>query len=212
MPSRPDPGPPTTLPTTLPITLFSTPRFSARELAAHEVPLLQALFVANPEYFLTVNGRRPHPDEAQVEFDEMPPPHLGFTRRWFLGLFDAAGALQGVAIVVSDLSAPTVWHVALFLVATPLHGTGAARELYAALEAWMAACGACWLRLGVVAGNARAEAFWQRCGYAQVRQRPGVDTGGRINTIRVLVKPLHGGTLDAYLETVPRDRPDSTLP
>lgn len=198
-----------------PTALLQTPRLAARELAAREVPLLQALFDANPLYFQAVNGRPPHPDEAQQEFDELPPPHLPFTRRWFLGLFDAdadSEALQGVAVVVQDLCAPGVWHIALYLVATALHGSGAAADTYRAMEAWMRHGGACWLRLGVVAGNARAERFWQAQGFAEVRRREGVDTGGRVNDLRVLAKALAGGTLADYLALVPRDRPDSALP
>ena len=73
--------------------------------------------------------------------------------------------------------------------------------------------GARWLRLGVVLGNARAEAFWQRVGYAEVRQRLNVDTGGRLNTIRVMVKPLGlDACFDDYLAMVCRDRPESGLP
>jgi GNAT superfamily N-acetyltransferase len=192
--------------------LFASARFAARELVEADVPGLQALFDANPGYFVTVNGRQPGPDAARIEFDDRPPPHLPWTRRWFLGLFDGAGAMVGVADVVSDLSAPGVWHLALFLVATPLHGTGAAQELYAALEGWIAGSGACWLRLGVVRGNARAERFWEGRGFRETRVRRGVDTGGRVNDVRVMVKALAGGTLADYRDRVARDRPDSPLP
>ena len=196
--------------------LFSGSRLAARELAPHEVPRLQALFDANPLYFQAVNGRPPNADEAQVEFDEQPPPHLclpGLTRRWFLGLFGPDRAtLEGVAVVVQDLCAPGVWHVALYLLATALHGSGAAADTWRALEAWMRHGGARWLRLGVVAGNARAEQFWQAQGFAELRRRHGVDTGGRINDLRVMAKPLAGGTLAGYLALVPRDQPDSALP
>lgn len=192
--------------------VFRTAQFEARELAADQVPLLQALFEANPLYFFTVNGRPPGPQEAQIEFDELPPAHLGYSRRWLLGVFGPGRALEGVAIVVADLCAPGVWHIALFLMASARHGTGASAEVYQALEAWVHASGAQWLRLGVVQGNGRAERFWQRLGYEQVRVREGVDTGGRLNTLRVMVKPLAARPLADYLAAVPRDQPDSPLP
>ena len=107
---------------------------------------MQALFDANPEYSLAVNGRRPHANEAQLEFDEMPPLDFTFTRRWFVGLFDPLHEMVGIAVVVD--------------------------------------------------GNGRAERFWARNGFSQVRTRP-VDTGGRMNTVRVMVKALRGGALDA---------------
>jgi hypothetical protein len=118
-----------------------------------------------------------------------------------------------VAIVVSDLVARQVWHLSLFLIATPLHGQGIAAPAYQALESWVSGQGARWLRLGVVQGNARAEAFWARQGYAELRTREGVDTGGRINTLSVRLKPLQAGAgLDDYLRLAPRDQPGSNLP
>ena len=33
--------------------------------------------------------------------------------------------------------------------------------------------------------------------------------GRKVNTVRVMVKPLAGGTLPAYLALVARDRPDA---
>jgi GrpB-like predicted nucleotidyltransferase (UPF0157 family) len=196
----------------LPAPLFGSTRFTARELAEADLPRLQAFYDANPEYFLTINGSPPAPDAARADFDDRPPPHLPYGRRWFAGLFEHGGPMVGVAEVVADLGAEGVWHVGLFLVATRLHGGGAAQELYAALEGWTAREGARWLRLGVVAGNVRAERFWAARGFAVVRVREGVDTGGRLNDVRVLVKPLAGDDAATYLGLVPRDRPDSTLP
>ena len=197
--------------TTQPAT-FHAADFHARELQQGEVLQLQALFDACPEYSLLVNGRAPLPDEAQAEFDAVPPPSFPYTRRWFLGLFDRTGELAGLVDVVSDFCAPQVWHIGLFFIATPLRGTGIAQRIYDALEAWMRRSGAEWLRLGVVAGNPAGERFWQKQGFEQARLREGVDTGGRINAVRVLVKSFEGAPLDGYLALVPRDRPDSQAP
>lgn len=191
---------------------FDTPTHVARELAPDELPALQALFEANPGYFLAVSGEPPRPTEARDEYEEAPPAHLPHGRRWFLGLFDRAGTLQGVCIVVQDLCVVGIWHIALYLWATGLHGTGAPRDVHAALEAWALRGGAAWLRLGVVVGNGRAERFWEKLGYAEVRRREGVPAGARRNVVRVMVKPLRGEPLGDYLAQVPRDQPGSTLP
>lgn len=178
------------------------------ELTVADAGRVQRFFDANPEYFIDINGRPPHPGLGKEEIEELPPPEMPFTRKYALGFEDAGGELQATAMIVSDLLAPHVWHIGLFIVATRLRGTGLARGLYDGLEAWMRAEGADWIRLGVVAGNARAERFWERCGYVQTRVRAGVDTGGRINDIRVMMKALSGGSLPEYLALVPRDRPE----
>jgi GNAT superfamily N-acetyltransferase len=189
--------------------LFESAGLYGRQLAVREIPLLQALFEANPEYFLSVNGRLANRDEAQTVFDELPPPHLSFTRRWVVGLFDRSHDLVGVAVVVSDLGAAGVGHIALFLLATRLHGQGVASPIYAALESWLLKDGANWLRLVVVQGNRKAERFWSKHGFREARSRIGVDTGGRVNDVSVLVKPLGEAQIAEYLQLVPRDRPDS---
>lgn len=194
----------------------------ARELRRDEIPLLQAFYDANPEYFLTINGVPPPPHLAAVEFDETPPAHLSFGRKWMFGLFEPPpgraqgdaddGPLAGVVMVLSDLCRAGVWHLGLFVVATRLRGTGAAAAAYAALEGWVRASGARHLRLGVVLGNPRAERFWARQGYHELRRREGVDTGGRVNTVRVMLKPLADEGIEAYLLAMPRDQPGSPLP
>jgi len=196
------------------------PLFAGGGLAAHplrrdQIPALQAFYDGNPEYFLTVNGRPPPADLAAQEFDEVPPPHLTFERQWCLGLFAAeeeGGALQGIAMVTEGLCQPGVWHLGLFIVATHLQGRGVAAGSYAALEGWVRRSGARHLRLGVVQGNRRAARFWLRQGFVPLRTREGVDTGGRVNTVQVMLKPLADEGIPAYLQAVPRDQPGSPLP
>ena len=169
---------------------------------------LQRFYESNPAYNLAVSGAPPGPDEARDTFAGLPPREWRFGRKWVLGFRDDRDALQGMADLLSGLFVDDVWHIGLFIVATALHGRDAGRTMYAGLEAWMIGQGAKWSRLGVVAGNARAERFWERLGYREVRLREGVRMGERVNTVRVMVKPLTGGDVADYLARVARDRPD----
>ena len=190
-------------------TIASEAGFRLCELGAGDVAEVQRFFDANPEYFWTVNGEGPRADEAAAEFADVPPAGMPYRQMWLLGFRDDGGALVGVATIVGDFIAAQVWHVGLFIVATALHGSGAAARLYRLLELWMVEQGARWLRLGVVQGSARAERFWERCGYAEVRQRGPTTMGKKSNLLRVMWKPLTGGTLAQYLALVGRDRPDA---
>jgi len=177
-----------------------TPEFEAR---------LQQFYEANPAYFDAVQGEPAGPNEAhETLHDELPAgwPH---TRLWLIGYLDADDSLVAMANVVSDLLARDVWHIGLFIVATARHGRGDAQVLYRSLERWAIANGARWLRLGVVQGNVRAERFWERLGYQQVRTRLGVAMGQRVNTLRVMVKPVGDNSLQHYLSLVERDRPET---
>ena len=189
--------------------LFSGPAFRALEVGEDDVPELQRFFEANPEYFLIVGGEGPGADTAREEFEDRPPAGWPYDRTWLIRFVDGAGDTIGMADVVSNLLADGVWHIGLFIVATSLHGTGAAKVLYAGLEDWIRRNGARWLRLDVVVGNGRAERFWRSAGYREVRQREGVEIGRRINTVRVMTKPLADGSPAEYLQMVARDRPEA---
>jgi GNAT superfamily N-acetyltransferase len=187
--------------------LFRVRSLDARLLAGEEAPRLQAFFDANPEYYLAVGDEPPAPDEAAREFADLPPADLPFRQNWMIGVTGAEGRLVAMAHGLGDFIAAHVWHIGLFIVASDLHGTGTARAFYDQLETWMRAQGARWIRLGVVHGNTKGERFWARVGYRQVRERTGIAMGRRVNTVRVLVKPLADEPLEAYLAQVTRDRP-----
>ncbi len=168
---------------------------------------LQKFFEANPPYFLTVHGIPAQEGEAHEEIYGDLPAGWAFNHKYVFGYEDANGKLACMGNVVSDLLAKGVWHVGTFIVATDRHGTGDAKALYASVEEWCSHCGARWMRLGVVEGNARAEAFWERCGYVQVAKREGIVMGQRTNTIRVMAKPLFDQPISDYYALVERDRP-----
>jgi GNAT superfamily N-acetyltransferase len=187
--------------------LFSIGPYQAREMHADEVPQLQRFFEDNPIYFEAVNGQGPTAQEAQQEFDDFPPAEMPFGTRWMLAVSGADGEWVAMAAVLSDFLAPSVWHIGLFIVATRLHGSGVAQSLYDAMELWMQNQGAQWVRLGAVEGWGKAESFWRKMGYTQVRTRDAIAMGQRVNNVRVMVKPLMGGAIPEYLQRVQRDNP-----
>jgi GNAT superfamily N-acetyltransferase len=178
------------------------------ELGAGTEALLQRFFEENPAYFCAVEGEPAGPDAAHEAIHDPLPAGWPYTKKWVIGYVDSAGQLVAMADVTSDLLAPGVWHIGLFIVATARHGSGDAQALFAGLQAWALANGAQWLRLGVVQGHARAERFWQQQGFVQTRVREGVQMGQLTNKIVVMFKPLTGGTTAGYLQCVPRDRAD----
>ena len=177
-------------------------------LTVQDAALLQRFFEANPAYFLAVQGEPAGPDQALTELTETPPSDVPWSAVWQVAFVEASGQVAAFAGIVTDLFAPDVCHVGLFIVDTARHGTGDAQRLYAAIEQWARDHGAAWMRLGVVVGNTRAERFWSRCGFLPARMREGVVMGHRTNVVAVLVKPLLAQSIDDYLRLVARDRPD----
>ena len=188
--------------------LFDTAIARAVVLGDDDIAALQQFFERNPDYFWSVNGEAPTADEALREVHASLPDGWPYTWKGTLGFIDAHDELIGMANVVTDLLARGVLHIGLFIVAARLHGTGAAQVLHDGLARWAIANGTRWLRLGVVGGNARAERFWLKLGYVDLRLRTGIPMGRRVNDVRVMVKPLTNDKLDDYLALVPRDRPE----
>lgn len=187
--------------------LFSGEGYTCREMTRDEVATLQSFFDTNPEYFVTVSGEPAAPDEAEGEFDNLPPSDWLQGKMWVLRFDDPKGQMIGVANVVADLLVRHVWHIGLFIVATPLHGRGIAHTIYRGLEGWMQDSGAHWIRLGVVVTNLRGERFWTRTGYTALRTREAVVAGTRMNTVRVMAKSLTDAPLSDYLAFMARDNP-----
>ena len=191
--------------------LFVAGAWRCVELCDADAPALQRFYEENPAYSQAVEGMPPPAGSAQDTFDARPPAGWPYGRKWVLGFAEDDGeSLIGMADLLSDLFTNGVWHVGLFMVATPLQGHGVASALYEGLEAWMIERGAVFGRRGVVVGNARAERFWERCGYREVRRREGIPMGRRENDKRVMVKPLAEASISDYLALVARDRMDGT--
>jgi len=177
-------------------------------LAEAELAELQSFLDANPLYWRVVMGTATPSHAAREIFDDRPPPEWPSVATHQRIVRGEAGGIVALATYVEGIFAPAVWHLGLFIVATRWHGTGRALELYASLESLMRCAGAEWLRLGVVVGNARAERFWEKAGFVEVRRRLDVELGAVTRDLRVMVKPLAGGSLGEYLRLVARDRPD----
>ncbi|MGZ5086113.1 MAG: GNAT family N-acetyltransferase [Usitatibacter sp.] len=188
--------------------LFTAGDIRCVELTSERLPDLQRFFDENAAYFHLVTGAAPRVDEALETYRMRPPDGWPFERKWLLGFEREGPGLVAMADVVVNLFADGVWHIGLFIVGSPLHGPGAAASIYEALESWMSARGARWSRLGIVEGNVRAERFWEKMGYVQIRRRIGVTMGAKKNNIRGMVKSLAGEILRDYLDRVPYDRPE----
>lgn len=186
--------------------LYITASFRGVEMVSADIDALQRLFDENPDYFMLVRGMPAGPDEGYQEFHDRPPLEVPYSRTYTIGFENASRKFIGMAGIATDLFAKHVWHIGLFLVATKLHGQGAARELLIGLEEWMKRGGAEWIRLNVLFANPRAERFWRREGYNEVCQRFDVDVGGAKHALRTMVKSTRDEPVAKYFEKVPRDR------
>ena len=187
----------------------SVPGLRVAELTAVDELAIQAFFEANPGYFMVCNGEPPKPDEAHQELKGDMPDGWNYDTRWIWGYIDEQGSLVALINIISDLWSTGVWHIAFFIVDSARHGSADARLIHGDIERWAQQNGAQWMRLVVVQGNVKAERFWEKIGYQETRTLEGIPMGKRINTLRMMVRPLGDRTLQEHLQRVPRDRPEA---
>lgn len=172
------------------------------------LPELQDFYEANPEYWQMAEGRSPRPGDAERYFCAMPPADLpyGSACSWLIRE-QLSLRIIGEVSALTDLLAPGVFHLSFFIIEAARQGSGLASEIYQCYERWAIGQGARWLRLGVLADNRRAHAYWLRKGYVEVCRRKEHPIGERVHTLIVMVKPTGTHALVEYLAAVPRDRP-----
>ena len=185
---------------------FKTSEFVAEQVEREEIAEVQSFIEANPEYWLLTHGHGPPPDDAARSLDSLPPADMSYSEHfWFLVRDNSTREILGQLGIAADLLAVGVYHLGFFMTASRTHGSGFAHRLHEAYERWALERGARWLRLGVVEANGRAEAFWRRVGYREVRRLDGYPLGDLVHVLITMVKPMPGETLDEYLVAVLRD-------
>jgi GNAT superfamily N-acetyltransferase len=121
-----------------------------------------------PNYFLSVEGQLPDQESIKLWFSEEELP-FGCTSEhhnvFSVGLGDA---LIGVAHILAGCRDPEQATIGLLLLSEQHQGQGLGRAVFRILEAHMREWGMKSCRIGVVANNANALAFWRSMGFAEI--------------------------------------------
>jgi len=134
--------------------------------APAEMAALQCVLEAALDYFLTVTGMPPGSAEAQSTFTALPPGK-GYDDKFVWGLYQG-DAMIGCADVIRGYPTRDKAVIGLLLLAQPWQHRGLGRAFAALVEQAITA----WpeiarMRVGIVASNGGALAFWRKQGYAE---------------------------------------------
>ncbi len=149
---------------------------------------LQAVLEAAPDYFEAIYGGPPGPAEAQSTFTALPSGRdYDDQRVWALR---SGETMIGVADVIRGWNAPEKAVIGLLLIAQPWQRRGLGRAFLPLIEdairTWPEITT---LRIGVLASNPGALAFWRRSGYRETGEIKPATPPFVAETI-VLEKPL----------------------
>lgn len=142
---------------------MGTERLVAPLASAGDVPLLQAVLDASPDYHLLTEGAPARPGAASELFADA---EMDEDRAlWVLRLREVS-QVAGLLDVQLHWPDPGAAHVRLLLLRPALQGRGLGTEAVRALEALLRSEGFRILRLSVPHENGPARAFWERVGFA----------------------------------------------
>jgi GNAT superfamily N-acetyltransferase len=149
---------------------------------------MQSVLAAAPGYFEAIQGGPAGPAEGVRVFTDLPPGR-SYADKIVYGLC-AGDKLIGCADVVRGWNAADKAIIGLLLLAEAWQGRGLGRAFAALVEQAIGG----WpeiatVRVGVVAANVRALAFWRRLGYRETGER--TRNHAFVADILVLEKPLH---------------------
>jgi GNAT superfamily N-acetyltransferase len=153
-----------------------------------EMAALQCVLEAAPGYFHSITGLPPGDSEAQSMFTALPPDKI-YADKFVWGLYSGE-AMIGCADVIRGYPVVEKAVIGLLLLAQAWQRRGLGRAFAALIEQAIAD----WpevnrLRIGVVASNEGALAFWRKQGYVATGEvKPG--GSGFIADVVVLEKPL----------------------
>ena len=156
--------------------------------ARAEMAKLQSVLEAAPDYFARVTGSPPGRAEAQSTFTALPP-NKTYEDKFVWGLY-ADEAMIGCADLIRGYPTSEKAIIGLLLIGEPWQRRGFGRALAALVEqaigAWPEVAT---LRVGVVASNPGALAFWGKLGYRETGEiKPAGD--GLVREVIVLEKPF----------------------
>ena len=148
-------------------------RFDVRKLTEADVDEVLGLYLENPQYFCHTEATA---TREQVLLDmRVAPPGVDASCKHFVGLLTES-ELVAVMDVVEGYPEADVAYVGLLMVRRRLQGAGLGTAIVREAEACLKASGLRRARLAISTDNPQATHFWDRCGYATIRE---LSRGGR---------------------------------
>ena len=153
------------------------PEWEVRPVAEEDVGAVLALLQSDPEYF-ALEGPQPTEETLRADLTNLPPRCIP-SQKHYLALWQG-GEVKAVLDLVDGYPRENTLFAGLLLVDPALRGQGVGSTIVSALLTAADKAGFERVRLGCLQNNPRAHAFWQRMGFADVREGTLMAGGGPV--------------------------------
>lgn len=139
-------------------------RYLVRKVTEEDVPEIYELCRQNPQYY---RHCPPFVTEQSIRKDMLAlPPRKTLADKYYLGYFDRDSLIAVMDLILGYPGEDTAF-VGFFMMKRSVQGQGAGSRIVGELCDYLPRIGCFAVRLGWVAGNAQAEHFWHKNGFAE---------------------------------------------
>lgn len=167
------------------------PPYRSSYLDHHDAALVQDLYERCSDYHELEEGMPTRPGAGEHLLTSLPPGKTTADKH-VLGLHAPEGDLVGVLDLIQDLPGEREWCLGLLMIDPTARAAGLGTRIFHALERAVAAAGGTAIYIGVLEHNARAERFWRRLGFAELRRQDYSSALGHPSRLIVMRYDLTG--------------------
>ena len=171
------------------MTGFALEGFTVRRLSPADHAELQALYERCSDYHELEDGGPTRPT-AGAETLAAGPPGTDPADKFALGVYGDDGAMVGFLDVIRGYPAEGDWWIGLLMLAPEARSGGLGGRICEEAARSVAEEGGRALHLAVLEQNPRAERFWRRHGFDEVRRKPFTAATGKESTVIVMRRDL----------------------
>lgn len=156
--------------------------YTVRRLGQADAADLQSLFERCSDYVEIYSGVPPRPSEGADELGALPPGKE-MHDKFSLGLYDSRRELVGFIDLMRNYPVENDWWIGLLMLAPAARDQGLGSRVYEAAQEWVRSRERRTIWILVLEENSKAERFWRRQGFEEVRRGPFTAESGKAHTM-----------------------------
>jgi len=165
---------------------FSLPGYIVRRFKPADAAALQGLYERCTDYHEMHEGFATRPSAAADELAMLPPGRT-LEDKFSMGIYEPGGPLIGYLDIVRHYPATNEWWIGLLMLDPEARAKGLGARLFRATWNWVLSQDGKAIYLAVLEENIRAERFWRRQGFEEVRRQAHTsETGNKISQVIVM--------------------------
>jgi RimJ/RimL family protein N-acetyltransferase len=163
------------------------PEYTIRLVEPNDEAEIHSLFESDPGYFEVNQGA---PASEVQSLVAALPEGKDYGDKFAYAFFDGDDALAAVIDLVRDYPQNGIWFLGLLFVAPWTRNVGLGTRILDAIFAHVTQQGGCAVRLGVVRGNIRARALYERMAFRFLYDNEVTRSNGSVANVDVLERTL----------------------